>query len=66
MIHRIAARHYGKLIVLGFGIVILPPLYTSIHGVPPAPALWVGLVWLAGLLTSSYGVSLWVNELGDH
>lgn len=58
-------NHYGKLIVLGVGLVMLPSLFHGVYGVPVAPKLWIGLVWASGVLLSGYGFTWFVKRLND-
>lgn len=62
---RLAMDHYGKLIVLGSGIIVLPAIFEIRTGIPVSPEGWIGAISLAGAAVAAIGIKGWHDAISE-
>lgn len=65
-LNEIALDHYGKLLALGGGLVMLPSLFELQTGSPVAPEPWIGMIWLAGCTICGTGIFFWKKSVSGY
>lgn len=65
-LNEIALAHYGKLLALGAGLVMLPSLFELQTGSPVAPEPWIGIIWLAGCTICGTGIFFWKKSISGY
>ena len=58
-----AQAHYGKLCVLGGGLVVLPAAFEWHTGSPPATEPWIAGALLAGCVIYGVGLLFWKKAI---
>lgn len=65
-LNEIALAHFGKLLALGGGLVMLPSLFELKTGYPVAPDPRIGAMWLAGCVIAGAGIFFWKKSVSGY
>ncbi|ONF42590.1 hypothetical protein BTO32_15395 [Marinobacter lutaoensis] len=65
-LNEIALAHYGKLLVFGGGLVMMPSLFELQNGSPVAPEPWIGMIWLTGCTICGTGIVFWKKSVSGY